>query len=348
MRGSGPDRYDALIVGAGPSGSAAAIRLLQASPGLSVGLADKQQFPRDKACGDGLSPAAVQQLGHLGLEASEIWAFAQRVGAAEIHGPDGLTFEAGLGGPLTGAVARRQDLDHALRDAAIRRGAEPLHRMRFKSFRPDHCGGGALLVVLRDELTGADREVRCRLLVGADGANSRIRRQTGAKPEPPHRTGIAIRAYAQIGAEMSDRLILSFEDWLRPGYGWVFPLGGGAANIGVGVTVSDHRRRRADLGLLLANYTSALTRRGVHVNGPLVGHRTYRLPHAGFGRHVTGRGLVALIGDAASMINPLSGEGIAYGLAAAEILAAACAPALAAARKTQPASRRDLSIRWAA
>lgn len=183
--------------------------------------------------------------------------------------------------------------------------------------------------MLRDELTGADREVRCRLLVGADGANSRIRRQTGAKPEPPHRTGIAIRAYAQIGPEMQDRLVLSFEDWLRPGYGWVFPLGGGAANIGVGMTVSDHRRRRADLGLLLSGYVAALARRGVHVNGPVVGHRTYRLPHAGFGRHATGRGRVALIGDAASMINPLSGEGIAYGLAAAEILAAACAPALA-------------------
>ena len=318
-----PEHFDVVIVGAGPAGSAAAIRLRLANPRLRVALIDKTNFPRDKTCGDGLGPGAVPQLAALGVDISTI-EHAHRVGFAEVHGPDGLSFRAGMGAASRrhahGATARRFDFDHLLARRAQETGADLMENTRFLSFRTAH---GCNEVLLKNISTDRATTVKCKLLVGADGANSRVRRAAGIGPNPAKKTGIAIRCYAKLPSDSSDRIVLSFEDDLRPGYGWCFPFADGTANVGVGMVISDYRKLRPDLETLLHAYINRLQERGIALTG-ISDCSTYTLPHGGILPRLIGPRL-ALVGDAASMINPLSGEGIVYGLQASEILAEAIA-----------------------
>lgn len=281
---------DLAIVGAGPAGSAAALGALTADPAASVVLVDRDDFPRDKVCGDGIGPEGTAVLDHLGV--GDVLAGYPRLHRVRLHAPDG-TVAAGQA-PRPGVVVPRVVLDARLRDAAIAAGAEPVTR-QVREVVPD--GDGAIV----------DGWLRARTVIGADGANGVVRRAVGAGDQPAGHTGIAMRGYGHD--EALDELAIAFVDDRWPAYAWAFPTGDGTVNVGYGPfdrrTLGDGRRglvasldRHAEL---LGVRPDPATLRAHHL--PLSTHR----PAPAHGR-------VLLAGDAASLINPFTGEGIYYAL----------------------------------
>jgi len=309
--------FDIAVVGAGPAGAVAAYAA--ARRGFSVALIDRHTFPRDKACGDGIGPGAVRLAQQLGL--SELFSGYAPIDTVTIFGPRGTRTENAIptigGEPATGYVIPRLEFDNRLFRAAIAAGADDLSGTRFLEMTP--CAGHRR-VVLRDR-SGDRRVVDARLVVGADGAYSLVRRALTGRQEPyrSRHAGLAIRAYARSptpwASAATASLMLEFSRDLLPWYGWVFPVGEHQVNIGVGGSLGTLRERGADLPKLLDAHADAMRARGV-ICGELRQRRAHHLPHvAGMPRLVYPR--AALIGDAASMINPVSGEGIAYAVTAA-------------------------------
>jgi geranylgeranyl reductase family protein len=297
-------RFDIVVVGAGPAGSIAA--LAAARRGWQVALVDQRTFPRDKSCGDGLGPGAVQLLKRLHLGAV-LDGFAP-ARSLRVFGPNGAEFTAPIsrmdGVGELGYVIPREELDDRLHRAALAAGAHDYSGHKVTATGID----GHRWVQTKDGRLEAD------LVIAADGAYSLLRRSVAGKPSD-RTTAIAMRAYA-----VTDTPDMVFE-WSRellPAYGWIFPTGHGTANVGVGVMLSARRRRGLDLRSTVEQFAESCRRRGIDL-GPLSRFRSHHLP-LGIRPPRLAYNRMVLIGDAASMINPLSGEGIAYGMTAAHRL----------------------------
>jgi geranylgeranyl reductase family protein len=336
--------YDAVIIGAGPAGSAAAIAFTRESPDLQVALVDQASFPRDKACGDGLGPGVLSVLDCLGLSA--ILDDEPRRTTVEVRGPGGTRITGALpqlrGKAESGVVMERVRFDQRLYSAAIASGVADYTGWRFTGTA---IQGTARMV----ELARGDESLRLSagVLVGADGAGSRVRRALGVERNPDRHTGIGIRAYADVrdpGGARPDRLFLDYAEQLTPGYGWVFPLRDGRSNIGVFTVVAsfkEHPSRTADM---LGRFVERLRSHGYSVSG-VSSERTFLLPHAA-GLPKLAHPRAALIGDAASMINPWSGEGIFYGMEAGRLLATTTASALGGTDATLDRALRSFERRF--
>jgi menaquinone-9 beta-reductase len=299
---------DVVVVGAGPAGSSAAAWAARA--GHDVLVIDSANFPRDKCCGDGLTPRAVAELERLGLSG---WLDARirhrglRMsgfgGEVEIDWP-GPSF------PSTGSAVTRAELDDRVRKVAEDSGARM--RLGVKAVGVRHDSLGRVV-----SLSLADgTEIGCRELIVADGVRSTLGRVLGRRWHRETVYGIAARGY--LATPRSDEPWLTSHLELRspdgavlPGYGWIFPLGNGEANIGVGALST--ARRPAELGLRpLMMYYSDLHRDEWGFTG-LRAVSSALLPMGGAVSGVAGSNWM-LIGDAAACVNPLNGEGIDYGL----------------------------------
>ena len=277
-------------------------------------LLDRQRFPRDKVCGDFVGPAALVELEHLGVTTRAGYAASNVIRSAALH-LDGLELIhraiPSVGDlPAYGRCIPRLVLDAWLLDAARRAGATIRERVKMTGFEVDPDG-----VSVRAITDGGDISLRARLLIGADGSTSLVAREIRGGAPPGSDRIIAVRSYAHDVAGPEDRADLYFSAPSFPGYYWMFPLGAGRANVGIGMVLetipksSDHLR---SLLLACAHDDAALaTRLGPRVSlGNVIGWplTTYdpRLPI------VADR--VMLVGDAAGFINPLNGEGIQYAL----------------------------------
>ncbi|MFI1989750.1 NAD(P)/FAD-dependent oxidoreductase [Actinoplanes sp. NPDC020271] len=322
-----PENFDVIIVGAGPAGATAALAILKEAPTLSICLIDRDEFPRDKSCGDGLGPGVRRVLRE--LDGLEVVADAPSPPAVRVGGPDG--WEGYAEGPqvqgkdLSGFVLPRFVFDARLVDLARKRGATVIERTKFVSSKL--VDGQRAISVSHD---GQTRTLHCKILVGADGAYSRVRRELGVGKALDKDTHIAMRAYAKVNfAGLSSGeapgLRLDFDEQTLPAYGWVFPTGDGEANVGVGIPLTILKKRQQDLGKLLDDYVAALKLRGIHVES-IDRRLSHLLPHAASVPRMA-HDRAVLIGDAASTINTLSGEGIYYGMAAGQLLGKSLAAA---------------------
>ncbi|WP_109401221.1 menaquinone reductase [Mycolicibacter sinensis] len=300
---------DVVVVGAGPAGSAAPAWAARA--GRDVLVIDRAAFPRDKPCGDGLTPRAVEQLELLGLGEwldSHIRHRGLRMagfgGEVQVDWP-GPSF------PSTGSAAPRTELDERIRKVAEESGARM--RLGVKAVGVHHDSSGRVRAVALADGT----EVACRQLIVADGARSTLGRALGRQWHQETVYGVAARGY--LASPRSDEPWLTSHLELRspdgavlPGYGWIFPLGNGEVNIGVGALATV--KRPADVALRpLMSYYADLRRDEWGFEGPVRAPASALLPMGGAVSGVAGPNWM-LIGDAAACVNPLNGEGIDYGL----------------------------------
>jgi geranylgeranyl reductase family protein len=303
--------YSFAIIGVGPAGSTCANALLLGGA-KSVVLIDKARFPRDKACGDGIGPGAISILNELDL--GEVLSAHRRVTLMSIHGPYGgslLLETASLHrqSPL-GYVIPRLTFDHAILSAALRRGGADMTGWGLENAVFDDQ---SWRLMLSNAETGETRAVSADVLIGADGATSKVRRILGQRLNRDANSSVAVRVYARTDPAFPAQQQLDVvEEVPRPGFGWFFATGAGAVNVGVGLELSAYKSQKHHLNSFLSAYRNRLGAPFVYDEQSC---RTSILPFATEMPRLAFPALrAALIGDSASMINPLTGEGIFYGM----------------------------------
>src|SRR5262245_48410173 len=332
------DSADVLVVGAGPAGSSTAFHLAQA--GLDVLLLEKSIFPREKVCGDGLTPRAVKQLVSMGipLNAGDGW-FPNKglriIGGGvrlELDWPELTSY------PGFGLVRSRLGFDETLARAAQKAGVRLLEGVTVTG--PVLDGNGRITGVTARAAPGeAERTYRARLVVAADGNSSRLSLAMGLAKRNDRPLGVAVRTYYTSPRHRDDYLESWLELWdgdrLLPGYGWIFGMGDGTSNVGLGLLNTSAAFGNTDYRALLKRWLRSMPEewgyveenRTEPVRGAALPMGFNRTPHY----H---RGLL-LAGDAAGMVNPFNGEGIAYAMETGEILARTIAQGLARPTREQ-------------
>jgi menaquinone-9 beta-reductase len=309
------DLWDLIVAGAGPAGAAAALGALTAAPDLRVLVLDRAAFPRDKACGDGVSPDVTDVLAVLGAPGLlDDWVPVRRLELS--HGARHVSR------PMRRAVrvVPRTVFDDRLLAAAIAAGAR-FERHRVRTVRPRRG-----VVVVDDELTA-------RVMVGADGAYSVVRHAAGAPAV--RRRAIALRGYVATAPRWSGRQVIAFDQDHAQAYAWCFDRGDGLANVGYGAFGTDGLTRAVllrRLGALLPGAEDATDWRGHHL--PLSSWR-WTQPD----------GHLLLAGDAAGLINPMTGEGIHYAVATGALAGRAAAAAVTAQRPETAGARHRTAVR---
>lgn len=322
---------DAIVVGAGPAGSATAVHL--ARRGLTVALLEKSEFPRDKVCGDGLTPRATRQLIRLGIDTSEAngWLhnkglriYGGRVQPFEMPWPELADF------PNYGLVRPRADFDDMLAKHAVASGAQMFENTNVIGPIIDDASGRIVGVRAKD-----GREFRAPLVVAADGNSARLAIAMGLNKKDNRPMGVAVRTYYNSPRHDDDYLESWLELWdgkpgesnLLPGYGWVFGMGDGTCNVGLGMLNTSSAFGKTDYKALLKawlyNTPEEWGFRDENMTMPVKGAA---LPMAFNRQPAYSKGLV-LVGDAGGMVNPFNGEGIAYAMESAELAADAISEA---------------------
>ena len=303
-------RTEIAVIGAGPAGAIAAQRL--AAAGVRVTLFEQATFPRDKTCGDAVTRLGLDALARTGLEA---WSSSfKAITALRFTAPDDQVLDVSLPADTDGAACRiipRITLDARLAQATVDAGAVLREGTRVRRVEIDesearvYVPGGA---------------VQAELVILAEGSNAALTRRLGLLREACDL--IAVRQYLSGDSDPDGPVEFHFQPAILPGYVWMFPEGDGRINIGAGTYTRRVRHRAVDLNAILAAFraqhpVTAERLAQTEPDGPPKGHLLHT--HLGGTRTHSARVLVA--GDAAGLVSPLTGEGIAAGMWSGEIAA---------------------------
>jgi geranylgeranyl reductase family protein len=319
-----PVETDVLVVGGGPGGAAAAYYL--ARQGLDVTVVDRSSFPREKVCGDGLTPRSVAAMLRMGIDTDDPG--FERVQGLRVYSR-GATIELPWpelsSWPGYGLVMPRARFDHLLIQRAEKAGAQV--RERAEAVAPTFDGEWVTGATVRDaeDKEAEPTEIRARFTIAADGAASRFAKPAGVRRDDSRPLGIAARRYYRTpyhpGPWFESWLDLWEGDLLLPGYGWLFPVAGGQINLGAGLLNTFKDFKQISAQRLFNAFSTMLppeweiseeTAEGRVLSGPLP-MSLNRVPQV-----VPG---MLLIGDAAGAVNPFNGEGIAYAMETGEVAA---------------------------
>ena len=340
---SGVVESDVVVVGAGPGGATAAHWL--ARRGLTVSLLEKSTFPRDKVCGDGLTPRATKQLVRLGVDVSEEAGWVHNVGLRTYGGRD-EPFEF-LWPELTqfpsfGLTRPRSEFDHMLANLAVDAGA---------TLYQDTPASDPIIDPVSDRIVGVrakdGREFRAPVTIAADGNSSRLALGMGLEKNTKRPMGIAVRTYF-TSPRTNDPFMESWlelwdgkprESKLLPGYGWIFAMGDGTVNVGLGTVSSTASSQKMNFRELLWTWLANTPDEwGLRPENQVGGIGSAALPMSFNRKPAYHRGLL-LVGDSGGMVSPFNGEGIPYAMEAADFAADAIADAHARGFGTPGAER---------
>ncbi|MDQ1626792.1 MAG: menaquinone-9 beta-reductase [Actinomycetota bacterium] len=346
---SAPNDADVIVVGAGPGGSTTAYHLAQA--GVDVLLLEKSAFPREKVCGDGLTPRAVRSLTAMGIDTSEPAGWLHNKGLRIIGGgmrlelpwPDLASY------PAYGLVRPRSDFDDLLARQAVKAGVVLRENTNVQGPVLDDRTGRITGVTATDE-DGSEVTYRAPLVVAADGNSSRLSLAMGLHKRDDRPMGVAVRTYYTSPRHDDDWLESWLELWdrgsdgrerLLPGYGWVFGVGDGTSNVGLGILNTSTAWGKVDYKDLLRRWLDQTPEEwGFREDNRTQPVRGAALP-MGFNRQPHyARGML-LVGDSGGMVNPFNGEGIAYAMESGQLAAEVIAQALA--RPTDDGRERALA-----
>lgn len=313
--------FDVIVVGGGPAGSACATFL--AKSGKNVLLLDKAKFPRDKICGDGISGKSVRVLQSLDLLKDMDKSEHIKMYGVTFSSPKGVVVKIpskpSQGGEPPGFVARREVFDNVIFQNAKK------HAKVMEQFNvTDLLWAGEQVVGVTgiDMATRTRYSFRSKIVVGADGAASVVANKVKLDEIDETHQLVAIRCYYKNVKQCDDTIELHFVDELIPGYFWIFPLANGLANVGAGMVTRDLKAKKVNLqeATLKAIQNNKLFKERFQGAEQITPFKSWSLPVGSKRRKAHGNGFI-LVGDAASLIDPFTGEGIGNALTSGKLAA---------------------------
>ena len=341
---------DVIVVGAGPAGSTAATYLARA--GLDVLLLEKGVFPREKVCGDGLTPRGVKQLIDLGIDTREEAGWLHNRGlriitahhTLELDWPDLTDY------PPYGVVRPRADFDEMMVRVAESAGARLVEHTTVHG-AVSHERTGRVIGV--NATTGPDKipvSYRAPVVLACDGASARLAVSVGIEKRVDRPIGVAIRRYYNSPRTKDDYLESHLQLWdrgdpanpkLLPGYGWIFGMGDGTVNVGLGILSTSTAFRDTDYRAMMRTWLAGLPEEWGLTEDNGIGRIGGAALPMGFSRTPHYRDGLLLLGDAGGAVNPFNGEGIGYAMHSAKLAAEHVVQALA--RPEGPGRERVLA-----
>lgn len=313
-------QYEVVIVGAGPSGTTAAMYLGKALGKEKVLLLDKATFPRDKICGDAQGRKAANILKELGIYEEYTKIHGQKIYGLTLSSPNGTQIHLDVESrdkPAPGYTHKRKALDNFMFENAKKFATTKLFTVTDLIIEDKYVKG-----VVGTNEKGEEEKIRANIVLAADGANSVIAQKLGVNKNPQEDFIVATRQYYRNVSGLTDRIEIHLVKHLIHGYFWIFQMGDNEANVGLGMIVKDMNSKKVNLkeATLREVKENPLFKDRFKDATPLEDVKGWNLPVASYHRknHING---LLILGDAASLIDPLSGEGVGNAMISGRIAA---------------------------